>query len=323
VHAADPPAPAASAAARPAAGTLADAASPSAPAAAGPPLLAVGMRRPPRTAFVLAGGAGLGAIQAGMLRARYERGVRPDLLVGTSAGALNAAYIAARPQTVQTAKALADVWRGLRREDVFPIHPPTLIAGLSSHGDHLVPGRPLRELISRHLQLERLEDAAVPLHVVTFDLLSGHEVRLSEGPALGAVLAAAAIPGVFPPVRWGERLLVDGGTVNNTPISHAVALGARRIFVLPIQDLSDRRLSRPARGALESAVHAFALLANARLEADLARYRFDAELIVLPAPNRSHVLPTDFNQADRLIAGALQASRVVLGELFVSEQAAA
>jgi NTE family protein len=323
VHAADPPAPTASAAARPATGTLADGVSPSAPVAAGPPLLAAVRRRRSRTAFVLAGGASLGAMQVGMLRALFERGIRPDLLVGTSAGALNAAYIASRPQTAETANELADVWRLLRREDAFPVHPPTLIGGLSNNRDHLVPGRPLRGLISRHLQLERLEDADVPLHVVTFDLTSGHEVRLSEGPALGAVLAAAAIPGVLPPVRWGERLLVDGGTVNNNPISHAVELGARRIFLLPTQDLSDRGRSRPPRGALESAVHAFVLLANARLEADLARYRCDAELIVLPAPNGSHVLPTDFDQAERLIAGALQASRAVLREMSARERAAA
>src|ERR1700739_3340624 len=84
---------------------------------------------PPRTAFVLAGGASLGALQAGMVRALYERGITADLLVGTSAGALNAAYLASRPQTVETAKELAGVWRGLHREDIFPIHPPTLIGG--------------------------------------------------------------------------------------------------------------------------------------------------------------------------------------------------
>ena len=321
-HAADPPAPSVSAAARPAADTLADAVSPSASAsaAAGPTLLPVDRKR---TAFVLAGGASLGAMQAGMLRALYERGIRPDMLVGTSAGALNAAYVASRPQTAETAKALANVWRALRRGDVFPVHPPTLIGGLCNHRDHLVPAQPLVELASRHLEMERLEDSAVPLHLVTFDLLSGCEVRLSEGSALRAVLAAAAIPGVLPPVRWGRQLLVDGGTVNNTPISHAVQLGARRIFVLPTQDFSDRKLSRPPRGALESAIHAFVLLANARLEADLARYGTDTELIVLPAPNGSHVPPTDFDHADRLIAGAFHASRAALRDVFSSERLAA
>jgi NTE family protein len=153
------------------------------------------------TAFVLAGGASLGALQAGMLRALYERGISPNLLVGTSAGALNAAYVASRPQSAETAKELARVWRGVDRQDVFPIHPPTLVRGLATHSDRLVPERPLRRLIGRHLELESLEQATVPVHLVCFDLLRGEEVRLSEGPALDAVLAAAAIPGLLPPVR--------------------------------------------------------------------------------------------------------------------------
>jgi NTE family protein len=332
VHAADPSAPARSAAlSRAAAGICADA-PPSAPAVARPnftvernsyrPAPAVLGHRP-LTAFVLSGGASLGALQAGMLRALYERGITPDLLVGTSAGALNAAYVATRPQTVETAKQLGRVWSGLRREDVFPIHPPTLISGLANHRDHLVPPGPLKRLIARHLQLERLEEATIPLHLVCFDLLGGEEVRLSAGRALEGVLAASAIPGVLPPVRWGERLLVDGGVVNNTPISHAVALGAQRIYVLSTQDPSDRALSQPPRGALDAAVHAFTLLADARLEADLARYASQAELIVLPAANRWRVQPTDFNHADRLIAAALRAARTALDKTHVRERTAA
>jgi NTE family protein len=273
-----------------------------------------GLKRGPRTAFVLAGGASLGALQAGMLRALYERGIKPDLLVGTSAGALNATYVASRPQTVDTAKSLARAWRGLHRQDVFPIHPPTLIGGLANRSDHLVPDRPLRRLIGRHLQLERLEEAGVPLHLICFDLLSGQEVRLCEGPALDAVVAAAAIPGMLRPVRWGERLLVDGGVVNNTPISHAIDLGAERIYVLPTADPESRGLSLPPRGALQAAVHAATLLAGARLQADLALYAGAAELVVLPAANPWHVQPTDFGQADRLIRAGLHAGRIALGQ---------
>jgi NTE family protein len=277
----------------------------------------------PRTAFVLAGGASLGALQAGMLRALYERGITPDFLVGTSAGALNAAYVASRPQTVQTAKELARVWRGLHRQDVFPIHPPTLIGGVTNRSDHLVPDAPLRRLAGRHLELERLEQANVPLYLVCFDLLSGQEVRIKDGPAVEAVLAAAAIPGVLPPVRRGERLLVDGGVVNNTPISHAVELGAERIYVLPTEDPTARGLPIPPHGALDAAIHAFTLLVGARLEADLARYADAAELIVLPAANPGHVQPTDFDHSDRLIGAALQAARTALKRMPAREPVAA
>jgi NTE family protein len=258
-----------------------------------------------------------------MLRALFERGVRPDLLVGTSAGALNAAYVASRSPTVQTAESLERVWRSLHRQDVFPIHPPTLIGGLGKQRDHIVPNRPLRRLIARHLELERLEDAAIPVHVVTFDLLSGQEVRLSHGPALEAVLAAATIPGALPPVRWREHLLVDGGVVNNTPVSHAVELGAERIYVLPTADPTDMGRPLAPQGALDAAIHALTLLVGSRLQADLERYASAAELIVLPAVGAERVQPTDFDHAHRLIHSALSAARAALSNTNLPEQVAA
>src|SRR5260370_11507145 len=98
----------------------------------------------PRTAFVLAGGAALGAMQAGMIHALYERGIAPDLLTGTSAGALNAAFLASRPATVATAEQLAALWRGLRRSDVLPLRPATLLGGLAGRRRHPLPDPPLR-----------------------------------------------------------------------------------------------------------------------------------------------------------------------------------
>ena len=111
----------------------------------------------PRAAFVLAGGAALGAMQAGMVHALYEHGIAPDLLIGTSAGALNAAFLASRPATVATAEELAAVWRGLRRSDSLPMRPATLVSGLAGRRDHLIPDQALRRLAARHLQFERLE----------------------------------------------------------------------------------------------------------------------------------------------------------------------
>src|SRR5712671_4684952 len=253
----------------------------------------------PRTAFVLAGGAALGAMQAGMIHALYERGITPDLLIGTSAGALNAAFLASRPATVATAHELAALWRGLRRSDILPLRPATLLSGLAGRRDHLIPDAALRRLAARHLQFQRLEQAVIPLHLVAFDLLAGTEVRLSDGPLADAVLAAAAIPGVLPPVRWRGRLLADGGIAGNTPVSHAVALGARG-------------LPRPPRAALAAAVHAVTVLTNARLHGDLARYAPSAELIVLPAANPGHIAPTDFSHAGQLITQALAATRTAL-----------
>src|SRR3954452_25452906 len=205
--------------------------------------------RAARTAFVLSGGPSLGALQAGMLRCLYERGITADLLVGTSAGALNAGFVASRPQTTQTARELGRIWCDLQRYDVFPVSMRALFGGLCGKRDHLVPDQAVRRLVRRHVDYDDLADAATPLHVDAYDVIAGREVVLSDGPAVDAVTASASIPGVLPPVVMGERCLIDGGVVTNTPISHAVGLGAERVFVLPTQT-GPRRPARPPAGAI-------------------------------------------------------------------------
>ena len=268
--------------------------------------------RQSRTAFVLSGGASLAALQAGMLRALYEQGIAPDLLVATSAGAINATFVASRPQTVATARALARVWRELKRDDVFPVNPWLLAGGLLGKRDHLVAATALRELVGRHLQFEDLADAPIPLHAVAFDVDSGTEVLLSEGPSLDVLIASSALPGVFPPVELGGRRLIDGGVVNNTPISHAIELGAQRVYVLLAMDLNARQL--PTRSVLGAAIDALGVMMRSRLQADIARFSSHVELIVLPAPNPLGVLPTDFGQANRLVRDGLQAARKCLAQ---------
>jgi NTE family protein len=248
-----------------------------------------------------------------MLGALFERGITADLLVGTSAGALNAAFIASRPQTVDTARALRRVWCDLLRDDIFPMSMRALVGGLCGKRDYLVPDDALRRLVSRHIEYEDLLDAATPLHVVAYDVVAGDEVLLSAGAAVDAVVASAAIPGVFPPVAIGDRRLVDGGVVNNTPISHAVALGAECVYVLPTQT-GPRQLARSPVGAIDAAIHALTLLVDARFAADVARYSGEVELVVLPAPNSRHVQPTDFHHGGRLSAEALAACRELLAE---------
>lgn len=261
---------------------------------------------PPVTAFVLSGGGSLGALQAGMLRALYERRIVPDMLVATSAGALNAAFVASRPQTLATADALADLWRSVRRDDIFPVRPWAVAAGVLARRDHIVAPDRLRALIADNIEFDDLADSAIPLHVVTFDIACSEEVLLSEGPAVDALTAAASIPGVLPPVAFGERRLVDGGVVNNVPISRALALGARRIFVLPT-----RAVTTPGvvyrHGGLGPDAAALPALTARRLAPQLARYA--ADIVPLPAPNPLNIAAVDFSQAERLIADAAAAAR--------------
>ena len=267
----------------------------------------------PCTAFVLSGGGSLGALQAGMLRALYEREICPDLLVGTSVGSVNAGFIASRPPTVATADELASVWLSLQRDDVFPVSVRALIGGLRSKRDHLVPDHALRHLVRSHVELTQLEDATIPLHIVCYDLTGGREVRLSTGPAREAIVASCSIPGILPPVRIADRYLVDGGVANGTPISHAIALGAQRVYVLSTSDRS-RIQHRPDGSALDAAANALRVLLSTRLEIDLERYSNQVELTVLPAANESHVQPSDFDHASELIAEALASARQLLDD---------
>ena len=199
------------------------------------------------TAFVLAGGGSLGAVQVGMLAALTRQGVVPDLIVGASVGAINAAYYAAEPDQ-RGVERLKRIWLKLRRTDVFPFSPLASILGFFGKTDHLIAPAPLRSLIESELPYQRLEDARLPCHVVATDATEGTDVMLSSGSAVTALLASAAVPGVFPPVRLNGRFLLDGGVANNTPISTAIKLGATRLIVLPTG--ISCALRAPPRGAL-------------------------------------------------------------------------
>jgi NTE family protein len=257
------------------------------------------MRTRPHTAFVLSGGAALGAIQVGMLAALYERGIEPDLIVGTSVGAVNGAFIASRPFAPATTDELAEIWRKLDRGQVFPLNPVSGFLGFFGARRHLIPERGLSDLLLEHVGFGRLEQASVPFHVITTDVLNGAEVRLSEGPAVDAVMASAAIPGVFPPVRWGSRRLMDGGIANHAPISDAVELGAERVYILSTGAACE--LAEPPRGALGMILHSMNQLLMRRMQVEVELLADRAELIVLPPPCRPGVSPIDFSRSEELI----------------------
>ena len=254
----------------------------------------------PRTAFVLAGGGSLGAVEVGMLQALLAWGVTPSLLVGSSAGAINAAYFAAEPTPVGAEK-LERLWCSLRRQDVFPFDVVGAVIGLFRRRDHLIDSRGLRALLERHLAYERLEDAAMPIHIVATDMLTGHEVLLSSGSVVDAVLASAAIPGVFPAVQIGANVLVDGGIANNTPITTAIRLGAQRVIVLPTGFAC--ALPSMPKGPIERAMHAISLLVARQLVRDAEHFaNAQVELRIVPSLCPLGTSPYDFSAAGDLIA---------------------
>ena len=258
-----------------------------------------------RTAFVFAGGSSLGAVQVGMLKALLNHGFEADLVVGSSVGAINAAYFAGNP-TLEGLTRLEAIWRGLRRSDVFPV--PTLrdLMGLFSQRGYLVEPTALAQLLERHFSYDRLENTRLPCHIIATDLLAGIELRISTGPVIKALLASAAIPGVFPAVRLDGRYVVDGGVANHTPLSAAIELGANRLIVLPTG--YSCTLETPPTRAIGAALHSLNILIARQLSNDVRSLRTLAEILVVPPLCPLGVSPYDFNATGVLIDRAEQST---------------
>jgi NTE family protein len=253
------------------------------------------------TAFVLSGGASLGSLQVGMLQALLEHGVEPDFIVGTSAGAINAAYFSKHP-TIEGVANLAELWHGMRRDQIFPIRPALGFLGFVGRRDHLCPSGKLHSFLRLQYGTQQLDDSKVPAHVIAADLASGKEVCLSTGPSADAVLASSSLPGVFPPVVIDGRTLIDGGVTNNAPISHAVRLGATTIYVLACGHAC--ALPKPPMAALAVVLQSVSVLIGRQLVHDVDRFESTCDLRIVPQICPLHVAPVDFSQAKQLIDSA-------------------
>ena len=257
-----------------------------------------------RTAFVFAGGGSLGAVQVGMLRELMRYGLDADFVVGSSVGALNAAYFAAAPNAAGVEK-LACVWCSLRRHDVFPVTLRSLLRFVGGQ-DHLIDPSNLRLLIKRHVPFLNLEDASIPLHVIATNL-GGAAVCLSSGPAIERILASAAIPAAFPPVRIDNQYLIDGAIGSNTAILTAAELGATRIIVLPTGFACD--LHEPPKGAIARVLHAITLLIANQIVRDLKELAGKVDISIVPSLCPLDVSPYDFSSAAQLIERAADNTR--------------
>ena len=257
-----------------------------------------------KTAFVFAGGGSLGAIQVGMLRVLLSAGLHPDFVIGSSVGAINAGYFAGAPNDEGVAR-LAQIWSGLRRGDVFPFTFSSAVS-LLRHPDYIVNPSGLRRLIENNLPYLRLEDATIPVHVTATDL-EGLAVLLSKGPAIDAILASAAIPGIFPPVRIDGQTLMDGAIATNTPIRAAADLGASRLIVLPTGYAC--ALKDPPKGAIGRALHAITLLIEWQLIRDLERLTDAIHVCIVPTLCPLDVSPYDFSASHYLMQRAADSTR--------------
>lgn len=271
------------------------------------------------TAFVLSGGGARGALQVGALRALVEVGEIPDLIIGTSVGAWNGAWLAMGP-TPERMETMARVWASvhpaqvlLGRERVAGGASRQAIRGalalaaarnVTRDNPSLYSDIGLRQLLKRYYADATFEALAVPLYVIATNLTAGERTVFASGEVGPALLASSAIPGIFPPVRIGDAMFVDGGAVENCGVELALTLGARRIFVLdvgydasptamqlwsapPIRD--ERTPSRVRRPRTTMMPHALASILD-RTTQVMGRYQLERDLARLPSGIEAHVI---------------------------------
>lgn len=258
-----------------------------------------------RHAFVLAGGGSLGAVQVGMLAELVANGLRPDFIVGVSAGALNGAFLAYQPTPAMIERMCA-LWGRVRTRDVLPLSFGSLL-GLFGGRGYVATARGLRSLLERELPFRQFGATQVPLFIVAADQQTGDEVLLTEGDVIDAVLASTAIPGVYPPVELGGRTLVDGVIATGTPIATAVRLGATRLTIVPC-GFTCVQTAIP-RHAVGRAMHAITLLGARQLRADFAQFAERVELCLVPPLCPLAHSSYDYSHGDELIAAARVSTR--------------
>lgn len=267
-----------------------------------------------KVAFVLGGGGVLGATQVGMLRALAEAGVRPDLIVGTSVGALNGAVLAADPSPGSLDR-LTELWNSLSAADVFSGGFLRRARTLVQHGTHLHSNAPLRRLLDETLP-ETFEDLEVPFQCVAAEIERAAAHWFHRGPLVDAVLASCAVPGLLPPVRIDDAHFLDGGLVHSIPVGRAIALGARTVYVLQVGRVE--RPLRPPRRPWELGLVAFEIARRHRYVEEMASVPEQTSVVVLRSGVEDTPLVTvryrDTRRIGARIERAYEASRDVLAE---------
>ena len=272
----------------------------------------------------MSGGGPLGALQVGALKALFEHGVRPDLLVGTSVGALNASFLAFNP-TMDGLGQLERYWRTMTENDLFPGGRfRATWARMFVRGNKLFESSGLRRMAEANLGRDTgIEDAALPLGIVATELDTGAERLFTSGPIVDAVLASAAMPGVYPPVEIDGKLYTDGGVVNNVPMAPAIGMGATTLYVLNSTSHTNQR--RPLIRPMDYFFHAFTLARSQRLVTDLRLYSDKANLVMIPTPPLDFFVPfASMDHTNRLIDMSYRHTRKFLaGQLRPGPPAAA
>ncbi len=274
----------------------------------------------PRAAFVLGGGGMLGAAEVGMLAALLEAGIRPDLVVGSSVGAINGAVLAASP-SIEQVQALCEVWRGIASQDTFGGSLLGRLARLARSRTHIHSPEPLRRQLAERLPAT-FEELEVPFQCVAASVERAAAHWFDCGALVPAILASCAVPGLLPPVKIDGEHHFDGGLVHSIPLGRAIELGARCIYVLQVGRI-EAPLQRP-RWPWEVALVAFEISRRHSFVEDMGRVPDDVAVHVLPTGREQ---PLSYNDPSQLryrdttqVAASIERARVATADYLSSSE---
>lgn len=260
---------------------------------------------------MLAGGASYGAVQVGQLRALAKTDISPDMVVGTSVGALNGTILAENPATA--ADRLAAIWSTVSREDIFGKTLPTAYR-LASRQSSAIDNKALQSFLEKTTSARDFSELKVQHTAIATDFDTGEVVALREGELISAVMASAAIPAVFPVIERNGRRLVDGGVVANVPIGVAAAQGAQTIVVL---DCGFTVIAPQKEETLRAnLLRMAAIMASQQVRRDLEKVR-DLTLLYLPGPWPIGSRPDEFRRSAELANAAYELTTEWLSELRI------
>lgn len=265
--------------------------------------------------FVLGGGGSLGAIQIGMLQALGEHGVVPDLVAGTSIGSINGAVLALDP--TGAANRLSHAWLKMKREHILPGGPLDPAVTLHQTKTHLYPNTALEAVITDFLgEVTTFDDLELPYAAVTMDVATARPHMVREGMLVPALLASAAIPGIWPPIELQGRLLYDGGVVANVPMRQAQEMGAKSLVVLDCAFAS--RLPGTPETIVEVLMYTALVMMRSQAVLEAPAVAATLPVVYLPGPEPRPMSSLDFSHTAELIEASYEAAQSFLEDLTIT-----
>ena len=267
-----------------------------------------------RLALVLSGGGASGIVQVPFLEELIRRDINPDLIVGSSVGAVNGAFLAFHPNNID---GLADLWIELRNTRLWHRNILRITRNLLTKGTSVYSNRFLRELFEPHVTIDEIAAAEIPLYLVTTSLSNGHKRILSKGQLLSGVMASIALPGLFPPVRFDGDWCVDGGLSSGLDLETAILQGATHTIAV---DLGVHPSPYQPRGLVDLLARSMEIAVQERTKAEIDQFGSIVPTVIWRPGLRAESFGS-FHDVNKLYGEAKELAPVMIDQALDSQGA--